>query len=78
MGSQELRVVTGEAGETQNRSQIATGSQKHRDSRFAPYAFTEHGALMSAMEFPNALPNASVAMRVAIGRSRSRAYTSAA
>jgi len=31
-----------------NRSQIATGSQKHRDPRFAPYAFTEHGALMAA------------------------------
>lgn len=31
-----------------NRSQIATGSQKHRDPRFLPYAFTEHGALMSA------------------------------
>jgi hypothetical protein len=35
--------------ETLNRSQIATGSQKHRDPRFAPYAFTEHGALMAAM-----------------------------
>ena len=31
-----------------NRSQIATGSQKHRDSRFLPYAFTEHGAVMAA------------------------------
>lgn len=28
------------------RSQIVTGSQKHRDPRFAPYAFTEHGTLM--------------------------------
>ena len=34
--------------EALNRSQIATGSQKHRDPRFAPYAFTEHGALMAA------------------------------
>ena len=34
--------------ESLNRSQIATGSQKHRDPRFAPYAFTEHGALMAA------------------------------
>jgi hypothetical protein len=33
---------------TANRSQIATGSQKHRDPRFLPYAFTEHGALMAA------------------------------
>jgi len=32
-----------------NRSQIATGSQKHRDPRFAPYAFTEHGTIMAAM-----------------------------
>lgn len=31
-----------------NRSQIVTGSQKHRDKRFAPSAFTEHGALMAA------------------------------
>ena len=32
-----------------NRSQIATGSQKHRDPRFPPYAFTEHGAIMASM-----------------------------
>ncbi|MBI2926165.1 MAG: ORF6N domain-containing protein [Verrucomicrobia bacterium] len=31
-----------------NRSQIATGSQKHRDPRFLPSAFTEHGAIMAA------------------------------
>ena len=31
-----------------NRSQIATGSQRHRDPRFPPYAFTEFGALMAA------------------------------
>src|SRR5438105_12346557 len=31
-----------------NRSQFATGSQKHRDPRFRPYAFTEHGAVMMA------------------------------
>jgi hypothetical protein len=31
-----------------NRSQYATGSQKHRDPRFAPYNFTEHGAIMAA------------------------------
>lgn len=28
-----------------NRSQVVTGSQKHRDPR-VPFAFTEHGALM--------------------------------
>src|ERR1700730_682545 len=33
--------------EALNRSQIATGSQKHRDPRFPPYAFTEHGAIMA-------------------------------
>ncbi|MFZ4396719.1 MAG: ORF6N domain-containing protein [Kiritimatiellia bacterium] len=31
-----------------NRSQIVTGSQKHRDPKFPPYAFTEHGAIMAA------------------------------
>jgi len=30
------------------RSQIAAASQRHRDPRFMPYAFTEHGALMAA------------------------------
>lgn len=31
-----------------NRSQFATGSQKHRDPRYPPYAFTEHGTVMLA------------------------------
>jgi hypothetical protein len=31
-----------------NRSQFATGSQRHRDPRFKPYAFTEHGVIMAA------------------------------
>lgn len=30
-----------------NRSQFATGLIKHRDPRFAPFAFTEHGAVMA-------------------------------
>ncbi len=34
--------------EALNRSQSATGSQKHRDPRFPPFAFTEHGAIMAA------------------------------
>lgn len=34
--------------EALNRSQFATGSRKHRDRRFPPYAFTEHGAIMVA------------------------------
>lgn len=29
-----------------NRSQIVIGSQKHRDPRFRPYAFTEQGVAM--------------------------------
>jgi len=35
-------------GDIRNRSQTVTGSQKHRDPRFRPWAFTEHGALMAA------------------------------
>jgi hypothetical protein len=31
-----------------NRSQFATGSQRHRDPRLPPWAFTEHGAIMAA------------------------------
>ena len=31
-----------------NRSQIVTGSQKHRDPWALPYALTEHGAIMAA------------------------------
>jgi len=31
-----------------NRSQSVTGSQRHRDPRILPWAFTEHGALMAA------------------------------
>jgi hypothetical protein len=29
-----------------DRSQLATSHQKHRDPRFLPYAFTEHGVAM--------------------------------
>ncbi len=42
-----FRLTTQEA-EALNRSQVATGSQKHRDPRFPPFAFTEHGAIMAA------------------------------
>jgi hypothetical protein len=41
------REVKAEKGGS-NRSQFATGSQKHRDPRLRPYAFTEHGAIMAA------------------------------
>jgi hypothetical protein len=42
-----LRLTRAEV-EVLNRSQIVTGSQKYRDPRFPPYAFTEHGAIMAA------------------------------
>ena len=38
--------LTREEVETLNRSQIVTGSQKHRDPRYPPYAFTEYGVAM--------------------------------
>jgi ORF6N domain len=34
--------------EALNRSQSVTGTQKHRNPRFPPFAFTEHGAIMAA------------------------------
>jgi hypothetical protein len=40
--------LTAEEVEALNLSQFATGSQKHRDPRFTPFAFTEHGAIMAA------------------------------
>ena len=38
--------LTREEVETLNLSQFVTGSQKHRDPRYPPYAFTEHGVAM--------------------------------
>jgi hypothetical protein len=39
-----------EHGLKENRSQIVTGSQRHRDPKNPPYAFTEHGiAMLSAI-----------------------------
>jgi len=51
-----FRLTKAEVGRL-NRSQFVTGSQKHRDPRFPPYAFTEHGALMlaSALNSPRAI-----------------------
>ena len=43
--------LTREEVDVLNRSQIVTGSQKHRDPRFSPYAFTEHGTIMAATLF---------------------------
>lgn len=38
--------ISGEEYVELNRSQIVTGSQKHRNSKYLPYAFTEHGVTM--------------------------------
>ena len=38
--------LTREEVGTLNRSQFVTGSQKHRDPRYPPYTFTEHGVAM--------------------------------
>jgi hypothetical protein len=40
-----FRLDSGEV-DSLNRSQVVTGLMKHRDERYAPYAFTEHGAMM--------------------------------
>lgn len=45
--SQIAAMNSGPATAYLNRSQIATGSQRHRDPRLLPYAFTEHGAIMA-------------------------------
>ena len=44
----EFETVRSQVAASANRSQIATGSQKHRDPRVLPFAFTEHGAIMAA------------------------------
>lgn len=46
-------------------SQIATGSQKHRDPRYRPFAFTEHGAIMAAnvLNSPRAVSASVVVVR---------------
>jgi hypothetical protein len=46
--SRYRELVDGSEVDALNRSQIATGSQKHRDPRFLPLVFTEHGAIMAA------------------------------
>jgi ORF6N domain len=55
-----------------NRSQIVTGSQKHRDPRSLPYAFTEHGALMAAnvLRSPRAIQMSVVIVQTFVRLSR--------
>ena len=40
------QIVTGSSRRKSNPSQIVIGSQKHRDPRFLPYAFTQEGISM--------------------------------
>jgi hypothetical protein len=60
-------VILTESTETlsSNRSQIVTGSQKHRDPKLLPYAFTEQGVAMlsSVLRSPRA-----VAVNIAVIR----------
>ena len=46
--TQDAGLNTGAAPVVMNRSQIATGSRKHRDPRLRPDAFTVNGAIMAA------------------------------
>lgn len=48
LAPEELEGMRSQFATASNRSQIVTGSQKHRDPRHPPLAFTEHGALMVA------------------------------
>jgi hypothetical protein len=64
----ELEQLVGQRARSEqsgNRSQFATGPQKHRDPRFLPYAFTEHGALMAAnvLNSPQAVEMSVVVVR---------------
>jgi len=54
-----------------NRSQFATGSQKRRDPRFRPFAFTEHGASIPGMRTSSRFlpPSANGWLRPSPGRS---------
>ena len=45
---ESLRSQSATLKPSSNLSQIAIGSQKHRDPRLLPYAFTENGAIMAA------------------------------
>ena len=73
--------LTVEEIEELNRSQIVTGSQKHRDPRFVPSAFSEHGAIMAAniLNSPRAVQmsvfvvRAFVKLRAALTDSREQA-----
>jgi hypothetical protein len=44
----QISISSGDETTPENRSQFATSSQKHRDPRFLPRVFTEHGAIMAS------------------------------
>jgi hypothetical protein len=64
-----------------NRSRIVTGSQKHRDPRFLPHAFTDQGAIMAAtvlnspqvVQMSVFIVRAFVKMRAVLVRNQARA-----
>jgi hypothetical protein len=58
--------------EALNRSHFATGSQKHRDPRFPPFAFTEHGAIMAATVLNRPQRDLFTAARPSLRRARNR------
>lgn len=64
-------VLSPEEWESLNRSQSVTGSQRHRDPRFPPRAFTEHGALQAAnvLSSPQAIKESAAPYRVRSRRS---------
>jgi hypothetical protein len=57
--------LSSEEADSLNRSQFVTGSQKHRDPRYLPYAFTELGVAMlsSVLNSPRAIHMNIVIMR---------------
>jgi hypothetical protein len=57
LGNLRSQIVTLKADQRSNRSQFVTGSQKHRDPRSSPYAFTEQGVAMlsSILRSPRAV-----------------------
>jgi len=82
----EVEAMRSQSVTASNRSQIVIGSQKHRDPRYLPYAFTEHGAIMAAtvLNSPRAVQmsvfvvRAFVKMRAALSDNRELARKLAA
>lgn len=60
-----------------NRSQTVIGSQKHRNPRYRPFAFTEHGAIMAAniLNSPRAVQMSVYVVRAFIAMRRTFADT---